>query len=244
MSDWSPPGTPPPPTPAGGPPPNPYGPPPTAWGQPYPTAFAPPPPSYGPPPGTNRTTLPWYRSTAFLILGGLALLGVGGAVGAIVTFVGVNASDTISEDLGGADLGGVEVTTYGPGGDLARFGIGPGQCAAEDVFEARTYEERSAVPCEGRHAIEQYASVEPPAVSGSGGTSGAFVADDLASFADSACYLAFASFVGVGYEESNFDYTAVVPSEQAWRDGMRTVHCVLYEYEGGTSTGTASGSRR
>jgi hypothetical protein len=230
VSDWQPPGAPspgpPPPTPAPPPAgpsgPNPYVARPPAWGVPY---GAPPAPA-----------LPWYRSTVFLVLGGLAMLGLGGVVGAAVTFLAVGAAEAIGEEFGSS-----EVVTYGPDGDLRTFGLGAGQCAAQDLFEAHAFEEGDHVPCEARHAIEHYATVEPPTLSGDGGR---FARGDLANFADSACYLAFEPYVGLVYADSDFDYLAVVPSEVAWDEGTRTVHCVLFEYDGSSSTGSANGSRR
>jgi hypothetical protein len=225
VTDWQPPGAaPPPPTP------------PAAWGQPYPYP-QPPQPPYGAS-GPAPAHLPWYRSTAFLILGGLALLVLGGATGALVTFVAIHAVDTLDETFDTAD-----VTTYGDGGDLTTFGLARGQCATEDVFESHGYGEGDAVACEASHAVEHYASTEPPDLAGEG-DAGTFSADDLAAFADAACYLAFEPYVGLAYADSAYDYTAVVPSAEAWDAGTRTVHCVLYEFDGGTSTGSAKLSRR
>lgn len=227
MSDWHPPGSSapapgPPPAPGAAPAPGPYVAPPPAWGVPY---GAPAPPK-----------LPWYRSTIFLVLGGLGLLVVGGIAGAIVTFVGVNAAGVIEDEFGAAD-----VVTYGADGDLRTFALGAGQCAAEDLFEAHAFEEGDSVPCAARHAVEHYAMVEPPTLSADGGR---FARGDLANFADSACYLAFEPYVGLVYADSDFDYLAVVPSADAWDSGTRTVHCVLFEYDGSSSTGTANGSGR
>ena len=191
---------------------------------------------YGPPAAPPTATLPWYRSTTFLVLGGLALLLVGGAGGALVTFLGLGAAEAFAGFGSHAD-----VTTYGPDGDLATFALGPGQCAAADVHEAHSYAEGDVVPCERRHAVEHYARVEPPTLSGEGGR---FARGDLADFADGACYLAFAPYVGLDYADSDFDYHAVVPSEAAWDQGVRTVHCVLFEYDGSSTTGRAHGSGR
>jgi hypothetical protein len=191
-----------------------------------------------PPSGPGGPKLPWFRTTTFLVLGGLALLLLGGATGAIVTFVATRAAERVGEAF---DDFPTEVTTYGAGGDLAAFSLGPGQCAAADVFEASGYPEGSAVACEARHAVEHYASVEPPAL---GAPGAAFDRADLDDFGDSACYLAFEPYVGLGYEDSDFDYATVVPSESAWAGGTRTIHCLLYEYDGGSSTGSAHASGR
>jgi hypothetical protein len=191
-----------------------------------------------PAPGPSTNKLPWFRTTTFLVLGGLALLVLGGATGAVVTFVATRAAERVGDAFDDIPT---EVTTYGTGGDLGTFSLGPGQCAVEDVFEASGYPEGSGVPCEARHAVEHYASVEPPELGGPGAS---FDRADLDDFGDRACYLAFEPFVGLGYEDSDFDYATLVPYEAAGADGTRTIHCLLYEYEGGSSTGSAHASGR
>jgi hypothetical protein len=174
----------------------------------------------------------------FLVLGGLALLAVGGGAGALVTFVATRAAENVGDAFDGVTT---EVTTYGQGGDLATFALGAGQCASQDVHESHGYAEGSAVPCELRHAIEHYASVEPPALDDEGSS---FARADLEDFGDSACYLAFTPYVGVAYEDSDFEYATIIPSEAAWNGGARTIHCVLYEYDGTSASGSAHASRR
>lgn len=227
MSDWEPPGPPPAP-PAFGPPPMSYGPPlgpygaPPAWGQPYGAAPA--------------TSLPWYRSTVFLVLGGLGMLLAGGVIGAVLGVIGVTASETFDESFGGGTA-----TTYGPAGDLAQFTLRPGECAAAELFDATSYPEGSALSCEAQHGVELYATATAPTVHGDEGDDTVL---DLAGFGDEACYAAFTPFVGLDYAESDYDYAAVVPSEQAWRQGARTVHCVVFAFDGGTTRGTARRSNR
>jgi hypothetical protein len=224
MTDWQPPDavppSPPPPAVAPEPTPSPYGAPQGAWGQAYGVAPA--------------ATLPWYRTTVFLVLGGLGMLVLGAAGGGLATFAALAVADS-------AGVFDTDVTTYGEGGDLETFALGNGQCATGDLDDATSYAEGSAVSCEARHAVEHYASVEPPALGGEGGR---FARGDLEDFADSACYLAFEPYVGVTYDDSVFEYVPVLPTETTWDRGTRTVHCVLIEYGGDTSTGSANGSRR
>jgi hypothetical protein len=204
-------------------------PPPSAWGAA--------PPAWGTPvTGAGGGPLPWYRSTAFLVLGGLAMLVLGGAVGATITFLATHAVETFDETFSSA-----AATTYGEGGDVATFSLAPGACALGGPDEAHDYGEATAVDCGRPHAVEHYASVEPPALGGPGGR---FARGDLADFGDSACYLAFEPFVGLVYADSRYDYAVLVPSEQAWAAGVRTVHGLLYDVDADRSRGSANGSRR
>ncbi len=199
--------------------------PPPAWGQPWP----------GTPSGPGDGRWPWYRSTLFLILGGLALLGFGGIVGATLAAIGLSAADSAVNDFGSV------ATTYGRGGDLAAFTLTPGECASRDVYEASSYGEDAAVSCVASHGAEHYASVTPPVVEGS---ASAYAADDLTSFADRACYLAFRPYVGIEYADSDFDYVSIVPTAAAWTTGTRAVHCVLVSVEGTMTRWSARNSRR
>ena len=225
MSDWTPPGSPPPPL---GPPP------------------PPPPPTYGSPPSALWThvgapapsALPWWRTTPAIVGGALVCLVVGGFVGVIVGLVG-------GEAMRSADGGGVtaaDVSTYGGGeSDLAVFALGPGQCATDHVDDVSALQEADAVDCSTEHATEVFGHVDAPDI----GRIGSGVdRDELADFGDHACYVAFASYVGTTYEDSEYDYRAVIPSEEAWDGGGRTIHCVLFPYETSTTNGTAYGSRR
>jgi hypothetical protein len=191
------------------------------WGQTY---------DHRPPP------LPWYRTTPFLILFGLGMLVIGAVGGIIVLFIGLGAGY-----MAGAFT--PDVTTYGAGGDLAAFAIGGGQCATVslDAVGARGYAEGSGVPCDGGHAFEHYASVEAPTLDQDGGR---FPRTDLATFADSACTLAFEPYVGRGSDSSDYDYRPIVPAEAAWNDGVRTVHCVLFAPDGEPDVGSAHRSGR
>lgn len=199
----------------------PYGAPP-AWGQPYGAAPAP--------------ALPWYRSTAFLVVGGLGALLAGGVIGGVLAVIGMTASQTFQAGFTGATS-----TTYGPGGDLTQFVLSPGQCAVAELRDARSYGEGSTSPCDSEHGVEHYASVAAPTVHGDEG--GAEILD-LHGFGDEACYAAFGPYVGIDYADSDYDYAAIIPSDEAWAGGARTVHCLVFAFDGGTTRGTARQSNR
>ena len=192
--------------------------PPASWGTPY-QGYTPQPPA-----------LPWYRTNVFLVLGGLGLLLAGGLAGVVLTFVGVGVAGV----SGAFDA---EATTYGEGGDLTAFALGAGQCATDGLDDATGYEEGAGVLCaDTPHGIEHYATAEPPTLAQDGGR---FPRGDLTTFADSACYLAFDPYVGLTYNDSAYEYRAVIPSEAAWNDGVRTVHCVLWLPDGEPDLGSA-----
>jgi hypothetical protein len=143
--------------------------------------------------------------------------------------------------LGLAEAGGafdIDATTYGQGGDIGGFSLPAGACAAEPLSRAESYDEGSAVPCDEPHAVQHYASVEPPTLASEGGP---FARGELGAFADQACLLAFEPFVGTTFELSEYDYSAIVPSPAAWSEGVRTVHCVL---DGGQTSQSGHSSNR
>jgi hypothetical protein len=132
--------------------------------------------------------------------------------------------------------------TYGVGGSMARFDLQPGQCANGEVKAGRSYPATTAVPCNAGHDFEVYETASTP---------GLVVAHagypdprDLAAFADDHCLLAFEAYVGSGIDDSDLDYTGVVPSRDAWDAGDRTVACALWQIFGHRLTGSARDSHR
>jgi hypothetical protein len=43
------------------------------------------------------------------------------------------------------------------------------------------------------------------------------------------CHSAFAEYVGKSVDDSAFDYDRLVPSQDTWRSGDRTVRCAAYD---------------
>ena len=176
--------------------------------------------------------LPWWRTTPAIIIGALVCLVVGGIGGVLLVVAGSFAA-------GGFDP--ADSRTYGEGGDIAELALRPGQCAVADIDDGSSFGETSAVDCSTVHSTEVFATVEAPDV---GGTEGTWARGDLANFGDAACYAAFEPYVDSTYDGSDYDYLPVIPSVAAWDAGARTVHCVLYAYDGDPTSGSAKQSGR
>lgn len=92
------------------------------------------------------------------------------------------------------------------------------------------------VDCTGEHSFEVYANLTVPDDIGLAG---------IAEFALDGCYSAFAEYVGTDFESSAFDFTWLEPTAESWeQSGDRTVNCLLFDFQGATSTGSARGSAR
>jgi hypothetical protein len=207
------------------------------------TAAWPPPPPPGPPP-TQYSPFPQAPrrgpSTAALVIGGAGLF----VAGAIAAFVGLAVIGVLLGSTGnggsGSGVHAADVRTYGPGGDLEAFSLNPGRCGPADLDQVAAIPEGTDVDCTGEHVIEAYASLQPPGAAAE--PAAAFVHDDLAAFADEACYVAFAPYVKSAYADSDFDYLPVMPSRQAWNGGARLITCVLFHYDGQSLTEPAKDS--
>jgi hypothetical protein len=169
-------------------------------------------------------------------MGGAALF----LAGALASFVGLVVLGTLLDSGTGNGVHAADVRTYGPGGDLEAFALAPGQCGPADLDEVAAVPEGTDVDCTSDHAIEAYATLDPPGPAAE--PTAAFAHDDLAAFADQACLLAFTPYVKSSYADSTLDYLPVVPSRQAWTAGARAITCVLFDYDGKPLTSTARDS--
>ena len=183
-------------------------------------------------PAPPRESRPWWRTTPALVVAAVLVFGMGAAAGAVGTIAAGGFSEGFGSGIGS------EMLTYGPGGDLSMFSLAPGQCSDEDIYVSDSVTEATVVDCTTRHQIEVFAVVDAPVAGGGGRISG----DDLADFADSACYLSFEPYVGRSYFDSDLAYQPVVPSPAAWREGSRTIHCVLFHVDGDELDGSARDS--
>lgn len=93
------------------------------------------------------------------------------------------------------------------------------------------------VPCDEPHRFEVYHALELP--------DGPFpgVAAVEAAWIDG-CLAEFERFVGIDYGSSDFDVSAVFPTEETWNDlDDRRVLCAVTPLNGDARSGSAAGSR-
>jgi hypothetical protein len=123
-----------------------------------------------------------------------------------------------------------------------------------DCFDRRQLEPEQAGPrvillldCELPHSFEVFGVVEfddsalrPP----SGASPGFPGQDALGADARLHCPPLFAQWVGLPYEVSELELSWVVPNEQSWANGSRTIGCTIYDPFTERLTGSTRDSRR
>lgn len=123
------------------------------------------------------------------------------------------------------------------GGNLGAFTIRLGDCfdntsvlASDEGGEVSSL---PGVPCSEPHDNEVYAVFDVDYSSFPGD-------DQMGELAFEACLNRFESFVGLPYDASTLDITALYPSVDSWRlQDDREVVCAVYDMNGGKLTGTA-----
>ncbi|MDH3247762.1 MAG: septum formation family protein [Acidimicrobiia bacterium] len=96
-----------------------------------------------------------------------------------------------------------------------------------------------ARPCSEPHDMEVYAVLEYPSVSGT-----AYPGDQLLTdWGFDKCFGGFQQYIGASYQSvPDIDITIFWPSEEAWDQDDRTVHCLMIAYEDGVKlTGSLLG---
>ena len=126
------------------------------------------------------------------------------------------------------------------GGTVDAFAISLGDCfndtGALGSDEAGEVSSLPGVPCSEPHDNEVYAVFDVSFDSFPGD-------DQMADAAFEQCLDRFAGFVGVDYESSMLDITALYPSSQSWSaQNDREVVCAVFEMNGGKLTGSAKDS--
>lgn len=166
----------------------------------------------------------------------LVLLWTGHLLAAVAAHLVVNGTYTVLGILAGGSL----LWTVGPGGDIPRIDLDVGDCARAVWWEGEPIDRDSQVDCAEAHDVEIISREHlegrvydvPP---GEGW---------LMDLADDSCFGAFEAYVGSVWEDSAFDYIAVLPEDDLWRDGDRELICLLVPYDEDELIGSARGSGR
>ncbi len=101
------------------------------------------------------------------------------------------------------------------------------------------FESVRARPCSEPHDMEVYAVLEYPSVSGT-----SYPGDEiLTDWGFDKCFGGFQQYIGAAYQSvPDIDITIFWPSEEAWDQDDRTVHCLMIPYEDGVKlTGSLLG---
>ena len=156
------------------------------------------------------------------VAAGLGLVGVG--------YAGLAGQDDTTRD----DTGQIV-----EGGELGALRIRVGDCFL-DPMSGSTIEAVDAVPCTQPHMFEVYAAFNLDY-----GTDDPFPGiSAVDGLVDEGCYSRFPEFVGLEYEESTFDFSAIYPTSQTWEKlDDREVLCLIGNHDGSMKSGTARNAR-
>jgi len=198
-----------------------------AWGGQVasPEGFQPPPPPPTDPaaiPGWSGAEAPrrsWFQRipAGWLIV---AVLVIGGAL------VGwyFNAGRSSSGDINKA-------------GDLHATDLRVGDCFDLKNPNVDTIEDVRAVPCTSDHTYELFFRGTMP--------EGDYPTDDaFDSWMSSNCIPAFNTYVGRSYDQSNLEVYYMVPTDDGWRSGDRSIQCALYPQNNAHPTTSLKGSQQ
>jgi hypothetical protein len=122
------------------------------------------------------------------------------------------------------------------------FKVAVGQCFATPEKPQTEITDLQAVPCDGPHRQEAYASLayqQPAGVQGD-----AYPGDALlANYANAACAEAFQPYVGVSYLNSSLYFTFLVPSARGWQESDDRAVICFATTTGEELTASVKGSR-
>lgn len=148
----------------------------------------------------------------------------GATFGALALIAATTSCGAISDALSGNDAKRDE-----PGGQITEsaqadvFSLTAGDCVnAADM--SGMVSEVEAMPCTDPHDAQIIAEYEYP--------KGDYPGDDeFATKAETFCVDEFATFVGISYDESEFELGPLTPTEQSWKMGDRVLQCVVISAE-------------
>ncbi|TDX81096.1 putative regulator of septum formation [Rathayibacter sp. PhB151] len=122
------------------------------------------------------------------------------------------------------------------GGTTDVFQLRVGDCLNDELSETATeVTDVPTVPCSDAHSYEVFQNItmaEADEYPGETATT---------EQADSECQAAFEGFVGLSYEESQYDFSYYYPTQESWDGGDRVINCLITD-PAGPSTGTLSGA--
>jgi len=137
----------------------------------------------------------------------------------------------------GRDASGTPTATNS---DADVFSIKVGDCL-DDAKISGTTTTTPIVPCSTPHDSEAYKSIIV--------ADGAYPGDDaVKQQSEDGCKAAFASFIGVAYDDSTLDVSYYFPTEDSWAGGDREIMCTVGDTDADgkpkQSTGTLKGAAR
>jgi hypothetical protein len=148
-----------------------------------------------------------------------------GAVAVVAAAVGISTAATRNAD-------GVITSA----GTVDAFAVQVGDCFDDEAFESTEISELPGVPCGQPHDNEVYATFDLPGDK--------WIGDErVEELAFQGCFDRFEDEIGLSYEESIYDYTAIYPTQGSWtRMDDREVLCVGYHMQYEKLTGSIIGS--
>ncbi|MCU1368891.1 MAG: hypothetical protein JWO77_85 [Ilumatobacteraceae bacterium] len=205
---------------------------PGAWPQPQGTAPPVHPPAYPPPgawtpppqnwaPQGKRKRFGWGAVIVAFLIGGFISFAIT-LGGLIIIGLALGTPDAIAGTHSAAAEGADPVAV--------------GDCLSEEPSFAAVVDQSDVVACDEAHDAEVAAVIEVPGGRTIPGE------DDLQTFVDDACSLAFKGYVGSDPDVSQYGYGVIVPSDDAWSKGDKTAFCLVDTVGQPAGEGTVRGS--
>lgn len=167
----------------------------------------------------SSVTTPWARALAVTAIAAAGLL--------------LSGCSLLTQVTGGS--GGTSGGDTAEGTEDDIFSIRPGDCFNE--VNSSTVD---VVECSVPHDWEAYESILMD--------QSEYPGDDAAQQqADTACNDPFTAYVGLGYDESIYDYSFYYPTEETWNDPTlqdREILCIIFADDQSKITGSVKGSNK
>ncbi|MWV51229.1 hypothetical protein GRS96_18320 [Rathayibacter sp. VKM Ac-2803] len=148
--------------------------------------------------------------------------------------LGLSGCSTVNSMMGGEtrdDTSGEIVE----GGTTDVFQLRVGDCLNDELSETATeVTDVPTVPCTEPHSYEVFQNVtmaEADEYPGETATT---------DQAETECSAAFDGFVGLSYEESQYDFSYYYPTQESWDGGDRTINCLITD-PAGPNSGSLAG---